>query len=242
VDADVYGGVVAQTLGLLDESPGLAAACRQAAGGRLDPAGLARLAWEIRPTLRVLTGIARADRWPEIRPGAVEVVLDHCRRLVDFTVVDCGFSLERDEEITYDTAAPRRNGATFAALEAADTVLCVGGADPVALQRLVRAVAELREVLPDRTALVVVNRVRGVVIPGEPRREIAAALSRYAGVTGAVYLPDDTAAADAALGLGRTLAEIAPGSQLRQGVAALARRLVDAPEPQRQRRWRRAVG
>ena len=29
VDGDVYGGVIAAVLGLLDESPGLAAACRQ---------------------------------------------------------------------------------------------------------------------------------------------------------------------------------------------------------------------
>ena len=36
VDADVYGGVLASAFGLLDESPGLAGACRQAANGRLD--------------------------------------------------------------------------------------------------------------------------------------------------------------------------------------------------------------
>ena len=38
VDADVYGGVVAQVLGLLDESPGLAGAARLAATGSLDAA------------------------------------------------------------------------------------------------------------------------------------------------------------------------------------------------------------
>jgi Flp pilus assembly CpaE family ATPase len=242
VDADVYGGAIAQLLGLLDESPGLAAACRQAAAGRLDSAELARLAWAIRPTLRVLTGIVRADRWPEVRAGAIDVVLEHARRLAEVTVVDCAFSLERDEEITYDTAAPRRNGATLAMLAAADTVICVGGADPVALQRLVRAIAELRDVLPDCVPLVVVNRVRRAVIPGEPEREIAAALSRYAGITGLTYLPDDGPAVDAALAVGRTLAEAAPSSQLRQGIAAFACRLVDRPEPQRQRRWRRAAG
>lgn len=242
VDADVYGGVVAQLLGLLDESPGLAAACRQAASGRLDPAELARLAWAVRPTLRVLTGIVRAERWPEIHAGAMEVVLDHARRLSEFTVVDCGFSLERDEEISYDTAAPRRNGATLAVLDAADTVICIGGADPVALQRLVRALADLREVLPDSPPLVVVNRVRGVVIPGAPEREIAAALSRYAGVSDLTYLPDDGRAVDAAIGAGRTLAEAAPDSRLRCAVTALARRLLDLPEPARQRRWRRAAG
>ena len=38
-DADVYGGVVAQVLGFLDEAPGLAAAVRLANNGQLDLAG-----------------------------------------------------------------------------------------------------------------------------------------------------------------------------------------------------------
>ena len=42
VDADVYGGVVAQVLGLLDESPGIAAACRLASNGTLDVSELSR--------------------------------------------------------------------------------------------------------------------------------------------------------------------------------------------------------
>ncbi len=40
-DADVYGGVVAQVLGFLDEAPGLAAAARLANNGQLDVAALA---------------------------------------------------------------------------------------------------------------------------------------------------------------------------------------------------------
>jgi Flp pilus assembly CpaE family ATPase len=243
VDADVYGGVVAQALGLLDESPGLAAACRQAANGRLDPPALAQLAWAIRPTLRVLTGIGRADRWPELRPSALEVVLDQSRHLASLVVVDCGFSLERDEELAYDTTAPRRNGATLMVLDRADHVLCVGGADPIALQRLVRAVAELRELLPHRSPIVVVNRLRTVVVPGEPRREIAAALARHAGVAEATYLPHDGAAVDVSLGRGRTLAEIAPDSPLRHGLVALAARLTGvATPPLRRRRRREAAG
>jgi Mrp family chromosome partitioning ATPase len=73
VDADVYGGVIAQMLGLLDESPGLAGAARLAAAGNLDAAGLVRLAGAVRPQLQVLTGLARADRWPELRPRAGHV-------------------------------------------------------------------------------------------------------------------------------------------------------------------------
>jgi len=239
VDADAYGGVVAQALGLLDESPGLAAACRHAAAGRLDPPMLARLSLAIRPTLRVLTGIVRPERWPELRPSALDVVLDTARHLASLVVVDLGFCLERDEEIAYDTAAPRRNGAALATLYAADAVLCVGGADPVALQRLVRAVGDLRDVLPDCRPLVVVNRVRRGVVPGDPEREIAAALVRYVGVTDAVYLPDDAAATDAAIGLGRSLGDVAPDSPLRLALVALARRLAGLPSPTGSRRRRR---
>ena len=240
VDADVYGGVVAQVLGLLDESPGLAGAARQAANGVLDEQTLVRLAWAVRPGLRVLTGLARADRWPELRPRAVAAVLEEARRLAAFTVVDCAFCLEEDEELSFDSAAPRRNGATLAALDAADSVLCVSGADPVALQRTIRALGELREVLPKVQPVVVVNQVRRGPVAGDVRREIGDALNRFAASEVAAFLPADRNATDAALAAGRTLAEVAPASPLRTALRALAASLIGIPEPARGRRARRA--
>jgi Flp pilus assembly CpaE family ATPase len=236
VDADVYGGVVAQVLGLLDEAPGLAAACRLANSGQLDLPALAGLARSVTPTLLVLSGIARADRWPELRPAAVEVVLERARSLAASTVVDCGFCLEQDEELTYDTAAPRRNGATLAVLEAADTVYAVGSADPVGLQRLVRGLAELRETLPGVQPIVVVNRLRSSAIPGDAEREVRAALARYAGVEDLVVVPADVDAVDRALAAGRTLTEAAPGSPARLAVAGLAASLLDLAPRVRPRR------
>ena len=82
-------------LGLLDESPGLVAACRQAQANRLDLAGLAGLCWQLDPSLRVLTGMARPDRWPEIRPAALQRVLNLSRELAAFTVLDLGFAWKR---------------------------------------------------------------------------------------------------------------------------------------------------
>ena len=146
VDLDTWGASVAQVLGLLDEAPGVAAAARASEQGTLDVRGLARLAPQVVPGLRALTGIPRADRWPELRAGAVEDVLRLSRQVVDHVVVDVGFSLEDDEELSYDTAAPRRNATTLTALEAADHLLVVGAADPVGLQRLVRAVQDLAAV------------------------------------------------------------------------------------------------
>ena len=239
VDADVYGGVVAQVLGLLDESPGIAAAARQAGAGTLDVPTLARLAWSVHPRLRVLTGLARADRWPELRPGTVATVLQEARRLAALTVLDCSFNVEEDEELSFDTVAPRRNGATLTVLEAADDVVCVSGADPVALQRTVRALAELREVLPGVQPSVVVNQLRRGPVPGDPRQEIAAAFERFTGQQVRAFLPADRRATDAALAAGRTLAEVAPGSELRLALRALAAELADVPEPARRRRGRR---
>jgi Flp pilus assembly CpaE family ATPase len=224
-------------LGLLDESAGLAAAVRLAAAGppgpagRLDVPALARLAPLVSPELRVLTGIPRADRWPELRPASLEVVWATARQLADLVVVDCGFNLERDEELTFDTPAPRRNGATLVTLEHADVVVAVARADPVGLARFARALPALREAAPAATLQVVVTQVRRSVLGSDPYGQVLAALERYAGVHEAVLLPDDRPALDRALARGQTLAEAAPSSPLRRELAGLAAGIADGLGP-----------
>lgn len=222
VDADTYGGSVAQVVGLLDEAPGLAAAARVAVQGSLDLVALARLAPVLAPDLRVLSGISRADRWPELSSAALEPVWRTARSLARWTVVDCGFCIEEDEVLSYDTRAPRRNAATLSALEAADVVVVVGAADPVGMQRLVRGIGELADRGLGAERVVVVNRVRASVAGPRPGEAVADALARYAGVMAPRLLPDDAQALDAALLAARTLREIAPGSGLRRAIAALA--------------------
>ena len=221
-DADVYGGTVAQLLGMLDETSGLAAAARSAGSGSLDVAVLARQARQLDPHLLVLTGLSRADRWTELRPTAVESVWSTARLLAPCTVVDAGFCIESDEEISFDTLAPRRNGATLATLEEADEVVVVGTADPVGLTRLIRALHELRAAVPSATPRVVVNRVRAGSLGSSPADAVAEALSRYAGVQAAALLPFDQAACDAALSHGRSLADAARSSKLRKAMQQLA--------------------
>jgi Flp pilus assembly CpaE family ATPase len=230
-DADVYGGVVAQVLGLLDESPGLAAAARLANAGSLDLAGLARLAPQVQPGLRVLTGMSRAERWPELRPASLARVWELARDLAAVTVVDCGFCLEQDEELSFDTAAPRRNGATLTTLDDADLVVAVGAADPVGVQRLIRALAELREVCPGVVPRVVVNRVRRTATGGSAETQLRDALRRYAGVTDVLLVPYDREALDAAVLQGRLLGEVAPGSAARRALGALAAEVAGRPAP-----------
>jgi MinD-like ATPase involved in chromosome partitioning or flagellar assembly len=247
VDADTYGGTVAQVVGLLDEAPGIAAAARAAGQGALDARSLARLTPVIGPGLRVLTGISRADRWPELPASSLDVVWETARLLATWVVVDCGFSLEQDEVLSYDTHAPRRNAATLSALDAADVVVVVGTGDPVGVQRLVRGLAELTESGTGSGAerVVVVNRVRASAAGPRPEHAVADALERYAGVTGAHLLPDDRSGVDAALLAGGTLAEVAPQSPVRAAIARLAADLARVPAgalgTRRRRRPRSAV-
>jgi len=237
VDADTYGGSVAQALSFLDEAPGLAAASRAADQGSLDLPTLARLAPVASPGLRVLTGIPKAERWPEIRAAALERVLTLCRSLGEVVVVDCGFSLEDDEELSYDTMAPRRNAATLSTLALADEVVVVGGCDPVGLQRLVRGLQELGT-FPTPRPTVVVNRVRPGAVGANPEQRVSEALSRFAGVTEVLFVPDDPSALDTALLQGRALAECAPQSPVRPAVRSLAEKVAGAPAGSGRRRRR----
>ena len=225
VDADSYGASVAGFLGLLDESAGLAQACRLADQGLLGPEALLRTAVPVvtrTGTFRVLTGITRADRWTELRAAALSLVLAQARHDVEVTVIDTGFCLESDEELSFDTMAPRRNAATLTSLEQADTVFAVGAADSIGVPRLVRGLAELGLAVPTASPRVVLNRVRRSAVGRSPERQLREAWERYGPAAPLqAFLPDDPGATDVALLAGSLLAEAAPDSPLRRGIAAL---------------------
>ncbi|NUP59187.1 MAG: chromosome partitioning protein, partial [Pseudarthrobacter sp.] len=235
VDADTYGASVAAVLGLLDESAGLAQACRLADQGQLDSAALRKIASTVATasgTFRVLTGITRADRWTELRASALSLVLERARQIVDTVVVDAGFCLESDEELSFDTMAPRRNAATLRSLELADTVFAVGAADPVGVPRLVRALAELEQAVPQAAPVVVMNKVRASAVGRSPERQLRDAWERFGPAAGlTAFLPYDSGAADAALLGGSLLLEVAQESPLRHSI----RQLVCAPVQQKRK-------
>jgi Mrp family chromosome partitioning ATPase len=225
VDADSYSASVAGVLGLLDEAAGLAQACRLADQGLLDGDALRRVATPVATkagTFLVLTGITRADRWTELRAAALSLVLDRAREIADVTVIDTGFCLEADEELSFDTMAPRRNAATLRSLEVADTVFAVGAADSIGVPRLVRGLAQLEAAVPQATPRVVLNKVRSAAVGRSPERQLRDAWERYGpGSALSAFLPADTAAADAALLAGLLLLESAPESALRKAIMDL---------------------
>lgn len=223
VDADPYGGTVAQHLGVLDEVSGLLAAARAANAGRLDTSVLAQTCRSVGDGLRLLTGLPRADRWVEVRPAAFEELLRQARHLADRVVVDLGFSLE--EEGDPFAAAPRRNGMTLDTLEEADDLVVVGSADPVGLARLARGLVEVSERCPDLPTVVVVNRSRPSL--GWAERDVHGMIEGFHRHARVHFVPEDRATADRALMAGRSVAELGD-SPLRRAVASVGDSLTGA--------------
>ena len=232
VDADSHAPSIALSLGLADEGPGFAAACRQAALGTLDARELTRIALPLeRSGVEVLPGINRPSRWPELAEPRVSSALEVCRDWVDHTVVDVSASLEQDEEIMSDLDAPRRNGATLAALRSADLVVAVAAADPVGVARFLRGYADLRAVVGATPVLTVANRLRPGALGIDARGQVRRTLDRFGGISDVRFLPADARSADAALLAARPIALAAPRSPLIAGIRRIVGDAVLPPTP-----------
>ncbi|GAB3255380.1 AAA family ATPase [Nocardioides dilutus] len=237
VDADPYGGSVAQVLGVLDEVSGLLAAARLVTAGTLAE-GFGSVPRCLDERLSVVTGLPRPDRWTEVRQGTLEALLDVARDR-GHVVVDTGFSLEEDPATDYGSR-PGRNQLTVDALTAADEVVAVGTADPVGLSRLVRGLSELRETLGPVPIRVVVNRMRSSL--GWAEHDVASMVSGFARPVGLHFLPDDRDSVDRALVTGRTLTESAPDSALVRTLGEVAEAIVPGPGGTSDRRGRLRQG
>ena len=242
-DVDTYSGSIAPSLGLLDEAPGFAAACRLAGADSLSRPELERIGQRYQSghaSFWVLTGIGRPSRWPELSAGRVSATIAECRTWVDYTVLDVGFSLENDEEISSDLFAPRRNAASITALRAADRVIAVGAADPVGLSRFLRAHVDLVETVAAGRVIVAMNKIRASAIGLNPLGQVAQTLSRFGGIDSAAMIPLDQPALDAAILTGKTLADVAPRSPVRVAIRDLVASRLLPPVPASRPRPRRS--
>ncbi len=213
VDADTHAPSIALQLGLADEGPGFAAACRQAELGGLDARELTRISIALgRTGVDVLTGLNRPSRWPELSESRVAAALGVCREWADCVVVDVAASLERDEEIVSDLDGPRRNAATLAALRAADAVVAVAAADPVGISRLLRAYPDLRATIGATPVSIIANRLRPGALGIDARGQVRRTLDRFGGIDDVWFVPADARSADAALLAARPIADVAPRS------------------------------
>lgn len=239
IDADTSAPSMALAIGLADEGPGFAAACRQAERGTLTVAELARIAAPLAEGIAVLTGINRPARWPELSADRVHGALEVCREWADDIVVDVAACLELDEEIVSDLDGPRRNAAARAVLGCADIVVAVVASDPVGVSRFIRAYPELRATVGSAPVRVLVNKTRPRVLGVDPRGQVRRTLERYAGIGDMWFAPADGRAVDAALLRAQPVLQVAARSPL---VAAVRRFVGEALEaPLRRRRADRSA-
>ena len=232
VDADTVAPSLALLLGLGDEAPGIAAACRRAELGALDAEELTRLSAVLETSagdVEVLGGINRPSRWPELAADRLRATLRVCRTWSEETVVDVSSAFDADDEATFDLAGPRRHAATMAALQEADAIVAIASADPLGISRFIREHAELRRLTDPVPVSVVVNRVRSGPLGFDARGQVRRTLERLAGITAVEFLPFDQRAADAALLHARPMADLTPRSALVSGVRRLVASRLSSP-------------
>lgn len=220
VDADTHGASIAPALGLPDESPGFAAACRLAGADGLTHAEVDRVSHAVSSSWRVLTGLGRPTRWRELTAERIEATISVCRTVADVVVMDLASSLEKED----------RNAATLTTLANADRVIAVGSADPIGLSRFLRSHPDLVQATTAEIT-VVMNRVRPSAIGLNARDQITQALVRFAGIRSSVLIADDRPAFDAALLVGAAITQTMPRSPARLALRDLAAQLM----PVRQR-------
>ncbi|MGB3414100.1 MAG: AAA family ATPase [Microbacteriaceae bacterium] len=224
IDADSYGASMGARLGLVEEASTLAAACRLAVLEQLNGQELEHLYQhnQLATNLWILTGIVNPARWPELAASRMRRVLSLAMELVDCVIVDIGFNLESDEELSSDLLAPRRNAAALTTLERAECVIAVSGSTAVGLARFLRGLNRLGELVDQEQILTVVNRV-----PKENRKhqELIRVFERMSGNPPDITVPEDTSLYTLAEESARLVAQLKPKGESVAQYRALAARL-----------------
>ncbi|WP_281861700.1 AAA family ATPase [Salana multivorans] len=218
VDADTVAPGVVQLLGVLAEGAALPALCRAAAGGTLDADGLVRRLVRVDPGLELVSGLTRSDRWREIEPESLRVVLESLRARARLVVADVAGGLEPPPSRGAD-----RSGAARTVLAEADEVLVLVPPDPVGVRRAAALLADEPAVGARGRVVLVHTRPVGARAAADARE----AIRRFAGVEVLVEIPYDDAVPGALLA-GRALPVHAPRSAARQAVRTLAEELLGA--------------
>ena len=215
VDTDLYGGDIAQMLGIVEELPGLVPLARSAARGELRDDGWVeqlRTVGEGGPLL--LPGLVRADLWNDVSVFGWRELLAAARSRFRYCVFDVGFCLEPS---VGPKASSGRNEVARATVESADEVVAVVRADPVGLRSFLWALDSEGELLRSDKLRVVANRVR----PGE-EREVRALIRRHLGHFPVALIPDRPDLVSRALWAAEPVTACEPSSGIAEQIRGLA--------------------
>ena len=199
IDADTMAPSVALTLGIEEDVSGIVVAARYAEANALDSRSLANCVRVIAPNFWVMTGLSDPSRWPEVRAGAMEKIVDRAREYFDHVVIDLGAGLDEiDGELGINlapTLVPRRAVVTRTVLENSDQVFVVTRADAIGAQRLANAYSTHSSLFTSARRCVVVNMVHKSDAH-EIQREFGAICAALDPELEVRYLPTDPIATD----------------------------------------------
>ena len=223
IDADPYGGDVAQLFGVTEELAGLVSICRSGARGELrDDAWIQQLRRvEGGPVL--LPGLLRPQLWTEVSQFGWAELMSAVRTHFSNTVVDVGFCVEASRAAH---EGPGRNDVAISTLEEADRIVAVLRADPVGIRSFLWALTDHRELLDGDRIAVVANRVR----PGE-ETEIIRFIRRHLGRPPLVLVPDRPDHVVPAVWQGAPIVSTQPSSPISSAIRELAAALGGRVEP-----------
>lgn len=228
IDADTYGASIAVQLGLLDESAAVAQICRVVDAGNYDVSRLEAVCATLQvgqAVLKVATGIPRASRWPEVRGASLRRAVEVFKQHYDRVVLDVAAPIETDEQLSFDTNAPQRNGVSVEALRFSDEVYMVVAADSVGIPRAIRAIDELSDQQLNAPIRILFNKIGTATSGRSPRRGVSEAWERFGPSYPIVgFLPDDHQVCQAAVLAGSALLELSARCALRSEIYALTQK------------------
>lgn len=213
-DVDLYGGDIAQMLGVVEELPTIVPLSRRAARGEMrDVSSFASLRRAGTSGPILLPGLLRAELWTEVSPFGWQELIRGIRSAFRYAVFDVGFSVE---PCTDGGLTGGRNELSRTTVTEADVVIAVVRADPVGIRSFLWAADAADDLLTEDRLLVVANRVR----PGE-EREVGTLIRRHLGRYPVAFVPDRPDHVSRALWRGEPVSTCEPASP----VAEQARRL-----------------
>jgi MinD-like ATPase involved in chromosome partitioning or flagellar assembly len=216
IDSDLYGGDIAQLLGIVDETPTVVWATRMAAKGALDPSAL-REALR-RPYPRgplVLSGVKRPDLWAEVSDHGWRELISVARTSFKFVVCDVGFCLEPPATAYLDPSLGRNQVARETVMMA-DRVIAVCRGDALGVTNFLWSLSELQE-LTSSEPLILVNKAR-------PRtaRETKNLLKERTGLNVTAFVPERIRDFDRAFATGRPVVRSRRSEEIRDPIAKVA--------------------
>lgn len=216
IDADTWQPSLVPALNIQEHPPGLSALCRAVRNQTITSHELQRQCVQVefaKHRFALLPGLANPERWPEITPGAMQVILELALATFDAVLIDCpprfGAELQRKD------SPLARDSLLDWLLTNAETNYFVASADPVSIARLVAA-------NPDKCEIVI-NRYRATTIGLAAKSQISQTLATLLKKKVKAFLPLDQKACDQATHLGAPLASVRRNSPLKAAIGKLAR-------------------